>query len=139
MSPVGRTRPLAAVSSLCAALSICGLPPFAGFWSKLLLIIACLEAGRPGLALLAVIVSMLTVAYYFKALGPVVTGDLARPETAPVPRHIAGTAALVLLTVLAVCGGVLLMPSAPRTLITHAASVLTNGAGYASIIMGVAK
>ncbi|MCM8764554.1 MAG: hypothetical protein NC830_04250, partial [Candidatus Omnitrophica bacterium] len=52
--------------SLIASLSISGIPPFNGFWSKLIIIIAAVQAGKPVFALWAVIGSILTLASFSK-------------------------------------------------------------------------
>ncbi|KGE03538.1 monovalent cation/H+ antiporter subunit D family protein [Pseudohaliea rubra] len=56
LSGVGRTMPFTFAAFTIAALSIIGLPPFAGAWSKWFLVLGALEAGE----LLAVAVLMLS-------------------------------------------------------------------------------
>lgn len=58
--------PVTSASSLIASLSISGIPPFNGFWSKLIIIIAAVQAERPGMALWAVTGSILTLASFSK-------------------------------------------------------------------------
>jgi len=64
--------PLVGYTNLVGSLSICGIPPLGGFWSKLIIILACVQAKQPLLALTAAMVSALTLAYYFRALGPAI-------------------------------------------------------------------
>jgi len=45
-------------------LSTAGIPPFSGFWSKLLIVVALWRAGLPWAAALAVLASVLTLAYF---------------------------------------------------------------------------
>ena len=47
-------------------MSIAGVPPFNGFWSKLIIVLACVEAGFYGFAAVAVAVSVVTLAYQLK-------------------------------------------------------------------------
>ena len=47
-------------------MSISGIPPFNGFFSKLIIVIACVRAGFYLLAILAVIVSIITLASFLK-------------------------------------------------------------------------
>ena len=49
-----------------ASASIAGIPPFNGFWSKLLLVIAAVQAGFFGLAVITVIVSLVTLISFLK-------------------------------------------------------------------------
>jgi len=63
---LNKGMPVTANTSLVASMSIAGIPPFNGFWSKLLIVLACIEAGRPWLALAAVLVSLMTLASFLK-------------------------------------------------------------------------
>lgn len=47
-------------------MSIAGIPPFSGFWSKLIIVLACIESGYYGFATAAVLVSIVTLAYQLK-------------------------------------------------------------------------
>lgn len=58
--------PVTAWTSLVASLSIAGVPPLNGFWSKLLIVLACVESGHPAAAVLAVLVSFVTLASFLK-------------------------------------------------------------------------
>ena len=55
--------PWTGATSAIASLSSAGIPPFAGFWSKLLIIVGVWQAGHAWHALLAIIVSVITLAY----------------------------------------------------------------------------
>ena len=58
--------PVTAFSSVCAFLSIAGVPPLAGFWSKLLILIALWSAGLKGIAAAALLLSILSGAYFLR-------------------------------------------------------------------------
>lgn len=58
--------PVTAATSLVGSMSIAGIPPFSGFWSKLIIVLACIESGYYGFALAAVLVSIVTLAYQLK-------------------------------------------------------------------------
>lgn len=58
--------PSTATASMIASLSIAGVPPFSGFWSKLIIVIACVLSGHYWLALAAVLVSILTLSAFLK-------------------------------------------------------------------------
>jgi multicomponent Na+:H+ antiporter subunit D len=60
------SMPATSGTSMVASMSIAGVPPFNGFWSKLIIVLACVEAGHHWLALTAVLVSMLTLASFLK-------------------------------------------------------------------------
>ena len=61
-----KKMPVTSFSTLVASLSISGIPPFNGFWSKLIIILAAVQAGRPLIAFWAVIGSILTLASFAK-------------------------------------------------------------------------
>ena len=63
---LSKVLPVTSVTSLGASLSISGIPPFNGFFSKLIIIIAAIQGRFYLLALLAVIVSFITRASFMK-------------------------------------------------------------------------
>lgn len=63
---LNRALPVTGATSLIGSMSIAGVPPFNGFWSKLIIVLACIEAGHFGFAALAVAVSIVTLAYQLK-------------------------------------------------------------------------
>jgi len=58
--------PVTGATSLIGSMSIAGLPPFNGFWSKLIIVLACIESGYFGLATVTVLISIVTLAYQLK-------------------------------------------------------------------------
>ena len=56
--------PWTAWTSIVAMLSTAGIPPLSGFWSKLIIILALWQAGAHGYAVLAILASALTLAYF---------------------------------------------------------------------------
>lgn len=63
---LNKAMPVTAATSMIASLSIAGIPPFNGFWSKLLIIVACVMSGHPWFAAWAVFVSLMTLASFMK-------------------------------------------------------------------------
>ena len=63
---LNRTMPVTSATSLVASMSIAGIPPFNGFWSKLIIIVACVQGGFYGFASVAVAMSIVTLAYQLK-------------------------------------------------------------------------
>jgi multicomponent Na+:H+ antiporter subunit D len=64
MGGLAKRMPVTAATNLVGALSIAGVPPLNGFWSKLIIIIALVQAGQWGFAVAAVLASVLTLWYY---------------------------------------------------------------------------
>jgi multicomponent Na+:H+ antiporter subunit D len=60
---LGSRMPVTSATSAIAALSTAGIPPLAGFWSKLIIIVALWQAGFHAYAVIAIGMSVLTLAY----------------------------------------------------------------------------
>jgi len=108
----GLTRRMPVTSFCCriGALSIAGVPPFNGFFSKLIIIIALALAGQLILAGIAAGVAVGTLLMYVKvqryALEGEPTGAAISAREAPVMMCVA----LVLLAVVCVAAGLALLP-----------------------------
>ena len=63
---LNRAMPVTGATSLVGSMSIAGIPPFNGFWSKLIIVLACIEAGHYGFAVIAVLISIVTLGYQLK-------------------------------------------------------------------------
>lgn len=68
MGGLASRMPVTSTTTLVASMSIAGIPPFNGFWSKLIIIIAIVQAGRFGYAFWAVLASILTLASFMKVM-----------------------------------------------------------------------
>jgi multicomponent Na+:H+ antiporter subunit D len=74
---LGRRMPLLMGGFAVAALSMVGIPPTAGFFSKWYLLLASLDAGDWLLAAVIVASTLLTAVYFLKVFERVFTGDVA--------------------------------------------------------------
>ena len=81
---VAQRAPVLAALLTLFLLSLAGIPPMAGFIGKWLLFSAAIEAGRVGLAVAAVINSVVSVAYYVNIVRPMYFEPSAAPA-APAP------------------------------------------------------
>jgi NADH-quinone oxidoreductase subunit N len=63
-----KTHPWYALLVLMVMASLAGVPPFLGFWSKLVVIQAALDAGMAWLAILAVVCAVLGAFYYLRVI-----------------------------------------------------------------------
>jgi multicomponent Na+:H+ antiporter subunit D len=140
MSLLGQLRlrdkmPVTYLTSLAGSLSISGIPPFNGFISKLIIIIACIQAHRYVLALVCVLVSVITLAYYLRFQNLVFFGKAQKQQSQQikeVPRIMCvAMIALALLCVLISA----FYPLIKQHLLEPAASVLTSGLHYARGIL----
>jgi multicomponent Na+:H+ antiporter subunit D len=84
MTGLGRAMPITFIAFLIGALSIIGLPPLGGSWSKWLLIVGAAETGQ--LVMIGVLMasSLLNVAYLLPLVGR--GFFLKDPEAAPIHR-----------------------------------------------------
>lgn len=77
MGGLSEKMPVTGATSLVGFLSTSGIPPFAGFWSKLMIIIALWFSGHYVYAVIAVLASVLTLAYLLMMQRKVFFGKLA--------------------------------------------------------------
>ena len=64
MGGIASRMPVTGGTSAVATLSIAGLPPLAGFWSKLLIVVALWKSDHQTFAIIAVLASLLTLGYF---------------------------------------------------------------------------
>jgi multicomponent Na+:H+ antiporter subunit D len=74
---LGSKMPVTNATSMIAFLSTAGVPPMAGFWSKLIIVIALWQSGLYLYAVVAVVASILTLAYLLLMQRKVFFGILA--------------------------------------------------------------
>jgi multicomponent Na+:H+ antiporter subunit D len=121
--------------SLAASLAISGIPPFNGFWSKLFIIIACIQAGRLWVAFAAVIGSLLTLSSFMKIQKYVFFNELpARLRNVKESPWMMGASMTVLALLCLVIG--LFFPLVVSFLINPAVISVANGTGYGRLILG---
>lgn len=136
MGGLNRRMPLTGATSLVASMSIAGIPPFNGFWSKLIIILAAIQAEHYLLAALAVLGSIMTLASFLKVQKYAFFGKLSpvweKVKEAPVFMCVS----MVLLTVLCMGMGLLLLPGIKEGVLDKAANVLTGGRNYIHLVLG---
>lgn len=64
MSGLTNSMPITGWTSVIGFLSTAGIPPLSGFWSKLIIVVALWKAGLHGYAGLAIMASLVTLAYF---------------------------------------------------------------------------
>ncbi|MBL7132815.1 MAG: NADH/ubiquinone/plastoquinone (complex I) [Phycisphaerae bacterium] len=137
MGGLTRTMPVTSFCCRIGALSIAGLPPLNGFFSKLIIIIALALSGHVALCVLAVGVAVGTLLMYVKVQRYVLEGvpgdKVASAREAPFTMCLA----LVILAVVCVVGGLAIVPLREE-LFGPAGDALLNGARALKVAMGVA-
>jgi len=77
MGGLSARMPVTGATSVVAFLSTAGVPPLAGFWSKLIVIVAVWGSGNRVYAVVALLASLLTCAYFLSMQRRVFFGPLA--------------------------------------------------------------
>lgn len=68
LAGLGRQYPVAAFMLATALFSMAGIPPMAGFWGKLTILMNIIQAGHQGVAVVAVLASAVAAYYYLKLI-----------------------------------------------------------------------
>jgi len=130
--------PFTRTTCTVASASIVGIPPFSGFWSKLILVIAAVQAQFYWIAAVIVFVSLCTLIMYLKVQRYVFLGEL--PENLRQVKENKGSmlVAMVFLACLCVLMGLLvLVPGLKQAILDPAVQVLTDGLKYSADVMGM--
>jgi len=136
MGGLARSMPVTGITSLTGAFSISGIPPLAGFWSKIIIVYAAVQAGQYVLAGLAIVASIVTLAYYLKMQRLVFFGELARAYEKIREVPVLMCAAMIILAVMSACLGVLLLPGIRNIILEPAVNVIAGGIQYAQMVLG---
>jgi multicomponent Na+:H+ antiporter subunit D len=126
MGGLAKRMPWTAGTNLIGSLSIAGVPPLGGFWSKLVIIIALIQSGESALAVIAVLASVLTLWYYLILQRKAFFGKLSERWTHVKEAPFWMTTASVILAVLVVGVG-LWFATVFSSWIQPAADALTKG------------
>jgi multicomponent Na+:H+ antiporter subunit D len=130
--------PVTRASCTVASAAIAGIPPFSGFWSKLILVIAAVQAHFYWVAAIIVFVSLCTLIMYLKVQRYVFLGEL--PENLQDIKEHRGSMliSMLLLTCLCVLMGLLLLvPGLRESILEPAAKVLVDGVSYSANVIGM--
>lgn len=132
LAGLGERMPTTAWSFRIGALSVIGLPPLVGFFAKLLIIMGAIKAGFIWLAILAIVLSVLSLAYLLKIESSVfMKKGKIDAKTAPFTMRIA----MVFLVVLIVLFGIGFQPIIDFV-VGPAAHALLRGLEYSHLVFG---
>lgn len=137
MGGLGKSMPATSATSLIASLSISGIPPFNGFFSKLIIIIAAVMARFYLLAVLAVIVSIITLASFLKFQRYAFynkTDNTKNRNIKEVPFTMVFS--MVVLSIFCVLLSLLVIPEIRDTFLKPAIDILTDPLKYSTSILG---
>ncbi len=138
MKQLGGVRermPITGATTNLAALSIAGVPPFSGFWSKLVIIVATLQAGHYAVGGIAIAMAFVTLAYYVKVQREVIFGGIK--SAVEKAREVPAVMYVPLVVLAVVCVGFgLLYPVIGYRILEPARDALLNGAEYIKLVLG---
>lgn len=129
MGGLSENMPITSATSLSASMAISGIPPFNGFFSKLIIIIAAIKARYYALALIAIIVSIITLAIFLKVqryafYGKAKDNGERKKNIKEVPFPMSFS--MIVLAVLCILLSLLIIPGIRDVLLTPAVEALTN-------------
>ena len=137
--------PITGGTSLIASMSIAGVPPFNGFFSKLIIIFAAVQAGYIGYGFWAALVSVLTLAYFISVQKNVFFGapskamlsgrDVVKWDDIKEPPLFMRLS-VIALAIICIFGGLLLIPAVSGNFLNAATEALTTGRDYANTVFG---
>jgi len=135
MGGLSKVMPVTGATSTIGSLSISGIPPFNGFWSKLFIIIGLVQAGHFVLTVLTILVSVLTLAYYLKVQRFAFFGNLKDrwAQIKEVPRTMC--ISMIVLAIICIGTGILFYPLM-KIVLEPAVTVLQEGTKYSVLILG---
>ncbi|MGD8787445.1 MAG: proton-conducting transporter membrane subunit [Phycisphaerales bacterium] len=136
----GLSETMPATRTVCAiaSASIAGVPPFNGFWSKLLLVGVAVGAGFYSLAAVTVLVSLVTLISFLKVHRYAFLGEL--PENLKQVKEHKGSMLVSMVFLACLCalmGLLLLLPDLRQSILEPAVEVLTNGLKYSADVKGM--
>jgi multicomponent Na+:H+ antiporter subunit D len=137
MGGLAESMPATYTTSFVASMSISGIPPFNGFFSKLIIIIAAVMAKFYLLAGLAVIVSIITLASFLKFqryafFNNSDNNKKRNIKEVPFPMVFS----MVVLSIICVVLSLLVIPEIRNAVLTPAIDILTDPLKYSTSILG---
>lgn len=138
MGGLAPVMPVTSSTSFMASMSISGIPPFNGFFSKLIIIVAAIYGKFYLLAALAIVVSIITLAYFLKFqrfafFNKGITKTVEKIREVPFPMSFS----MVLLAILCLALSLLAFPSFNDAVIRPAVHVLLQSDLYSTTLLGL--
>lgn len=134
MGGLAKRMPWTSLAWYIGSFTASGVPPFAGFWSKLILIIAAIMAKSYILAAIAAVSAILTLASFIRTQRRILSGPL--PEALAGIKEVPFTmkTSIGILSLLCVVLGLLLIPQVRTTLLDLAKDAVLVGTEYGRIV-----
>lgn len=135
MGGLGEKMPVTAGSSLVASMAISGIPPFNGFFSKVIIIIAAIQARYHWLAFFAVLVSIITLASFTKVQKYAFSGKIGSQFDKIKETPFSMAWSMTLLALLCLVMSLLIVPGAREIFLTPAVNALLETVRHSSTVL----
>jgi multicomponent Na+:H+ antiporter subunit D len=135
MGNLKEALPVTTGTSMIASLAVSGLPPFNGFFSKLIIIIAAVQSNNIVYAIIAVIGSLLTLAYFMKVQRYGFHGEKKIEELKAAISPGMKTA-MIILAALCILTSILIIPGIREVTLDPVVSTIWNKTGYIYEVIG---
>jgi multicomponent Na+:H+ antiporter subunit D len=124
------------ITSMIASLSISGIPPFSGFFSKLIIVLAAIQAKQPVYAVIAAVASVLTLAVLLRVQKQLSrSGQKEKAQDSP-KTPISLKTAMIGLAVLCILSALLIIPGIKEFSLDKVVATIQNREAYLNIIPG---
>lgn len=133
---LGKYMPLTSVLFALGAFAIVGLPPFAGFWSKLSFLTAAANEGMLLIIAIILIVSVVEIVYYFRVVNRIYFFDKAENTEPHKPRVNAIIAMSILGALILIIG---FNPDVVSTFLHKASADLMDTQQYINNVFAVGQ
>ena len=137
MSGLKQKMPLTTGANLAGSMSVAGIPPFGGFFSKLIIIIACVQKGFYIYALAAIVGSVFTLIAMLKVQKFTFSEESKKEHKDIKEAPFLMQFSMACLVFICLFAGLLLLPST-RIFFTNAAGVLLDGLNYGHLVLEAA-
>ena len=128
---LGKKKPYLGLLFFIGILSLIGMPPFAGFWSKILVVFSIIKANYIVYAVLILVGAAIEVAYYVRVLRTLYSGSYKGPEFST--SFLTGLTVTVLALVIIVVG---FYPKLVTHFVYPAAKELLGRGTYIQAVLG---
>jgi len=134
MDGMGKLMPFTSFMFALGAIAIVGLPPFAGFWSKLYILIAAAKAQMIAVMAIILVISVIEIVYYFRVVHRIYFRKATSNVDVKIPTYNAKFTLLVLGLIIVVIG---VYPDLIMGIIDKAAADLLDKQNYIQSVLSL--
>jgi multicomponent Na+:H+ antiporter subunit D len=135
MGNLTKLLPVTSSTSLIGSMAISGIPPFNGFFSKLIIIIAAIQAHTAGYAIVAIIGSLLTLAALLKVQRYGFRG-LVKFEKPLTRISWSMKSVMIVLALLCLLTSLMIVPGIKEVTLDPVVAAITDQTRYIQTVMG---